>query len=361
MIGKDASQMRFSSNNGGHNNLIESLKPMLLTMMMVNSNKPGDSNNNNNTFNMIWSIIALSIIEWILANAKQFIEILIRFTTNYVNKNIKSKITDKLNNSVTNLINIKSEKKSTMTTSIDLENSKTPIIHAILDIITNSPNTKSILFVNNTFTLNYYEPIELNKDLFVKLVDNAGTGTDPNNAPISSSSGHKQESVEIYSFTLNMTELREAIDIIVRDYLNKIKNKLGNQIFYFNQINTLATGNNNNNNNNKNNAVNGFIQFTMKPFFTNRKFYNLFGEEIKLIRKRVEFFRDNKKWYDQKGIPYTLGILMSGQPGAGKTSTIKCLANELKRHIINIQLTNEKIIFHRTWFIFVEVKFILFC
>ena len=90
MIGKDASQMMFSSNNGGHNNLIESLKPMLLTMMMVNSNKPGDSNNNN-IFNMIWSIIALSIIEWILANAKQCIEILIRFTTNYVNKILNQK------------------------------------------------------------------------------------------------------------------------------------------------------------------------------------------------------------------------------------------------------------------------------
>ena len=79
----------------------------------------------------------------------------------------------------------------------------------------------------------------------------------------------------------------------------------------------------------------------MKKFYTNRKFENLFGPEIDVIRNRVEFFCKNKKWYDKKGIPYTLGLLLSGQAGAGKTSTIKCLANETHRHIININLNND--------------------
>ena len=79
----------------------------------------------------------------------------------------------------------------------------------------------------------------------------------------------------------------------------------------------------------------------MKKFNTNRKFENLFGPEINVIRNRVEFFIKNKKWYDKKGIPYTLGLLLSGQAGAGKTSTIKCLANETHRHIININLNND--------------------
>jgi DNA polymerase III delta prime subunit len=55
----------------------------------------------------------------------------------------------------------------------------------------------------------------------------------------------------------------------------------------------------------------------------------------------LDFFLKNKKWYDEKGIPYTIGLLLSGQAGAGKTSTVKCLANETNRHIININLNND--------------------
>jgi DNA polymerase III delta prime subunit len=79
----------------------------------------------------------------------------------------------------------------------------------------------------------------------------------------------------------------------------------------------------------------------MKKFQTNRKFSNLFGPEIDVVKKRVGFFIKNKKWYDEKGIPYTIGLLLSGQAGAGKTSTVKCLANETNRHVININLNND--------------------
>jgi hypothetical protein len=79
----------------------------------------------------------------------------------------------------------------------------------------------------------------------------------------------------------------------------------------------------------------------MKTFQTNRKFTNLFGPEMNLVKKRIEFFIRNKHWYDQKGVPYTLGLLLSGQAGAGKTSSIKCLANETQRHIMNINFNND--------------------
>jgi SpoVK/Ycf46/Vps4 family AAA+-type ATPase len=55
----------------------------------------------------------------------------------------------------------------------------------------------------------------------------------------------------------------------------------------------------------------------------------------------VNFFKQNKKWYDEKGIPYTLGLLLSGPPGGGKTSTIKCVANTMNRHIINVKLHDK--------------------
>ena len=51
---------------------------------------------------------------------------------------------------------------------------------------------------------------------------------------------------------------------------------------------------------------------------------------------------DRKDWCDQKGIPYTLGLLFYGPPGTGKTSSIKAIANETGRHVINIHMSAIK-------------------
>uniref|UniRef100_A0A6C0KYD1 AAA+ ATPase domain-containing protein n=1 Tax=viral metagenome TaxID=1070528 RepID=A0A6C0KYD1_9ZZZZ len=136
-----------------------------------------------------------------------------------------------------------------------------------------------------------------------------------------------------------MQDLRSFLNKLSHEYNIKIQNKLGDKIYYFNQHPQNAPTQIDGSKDFTrlpNNCV-----FTMKMFQTNRKFTNLFGPEISVVRKRVEFFTKNRKWYDSKGIPYTLGLLLSGQAGAGKTSSIKCLANETKRHIININLNND--------------------
>jgi AAA+ superfamily predicted ATPase len=308
--------------NPSSQNLIEMIKPMLLTMFMVKSN---DKNNENNIYLMIWSFVSLSIIEWLMTNLKIIIPILFLFIKNHSVSYFEKKITKQM------IFNSqpKVEKKSTIFIHLDTENKNSTITFAILDVITSCENTKNIFYKNNLFKLNYHNEIEIKKDLYVKLCESK------------ENKEKTEEQIELYSYYLNMNELRSEIDIIGRDYLNKIKNKLGNQIFYFNSLFQKTK------NENQQNSMTTFYEndvsfhFTMKPFYTNRKFQNLFGDEIKLIKKRVEFYKNNKKWYDEKGIPYTLGILMTGEPGAGKTSTIKCLANELKRHIINVPLTNK--------------------
>jgi deoxyadenosine/deoxycytidine kinase len=69
---------------------------------------------------------------------------------------------------------------------------------------------------------------------------------------------------------------------------------------------------------------------------------NVYLKQSKDLQGRVDFFLKRRDWYDAKGIPHTLGIVMYGTPGCGKTSTIKAIANTTKRHIFNLLLSEIK-------------------
>jgi DNA polymerase III delta prime subunit len=312
--------------------MMDSLKSNMMTMLMINNmngNKGNDAKNGNgNMFHMIYIFIATQAIEIVGKYIPKAINYLIAKYAQKIEV-IGSKILDTTKDITDNKIKTKS---ASITVTINIEDHSNIIGQALLDHITNSKNTKHISYTKCNYILNQKDVISLENDIFSRMT--LSTSKDETAAAVDIS----VQVVEIYSFVRTTDQLRDFLEKLKENYSVTLKNKLGTGRCYFNLHPPILPMNIDNKPDIS--RVPPFFSFNMKPFITNRKFTNLFGEEIESIRNRVQFFCRNKKWYDEKGIPYTLGLLISGSPGTGKTSTIKCLANETNRHICNINLNN---------------------
>lgn len=73
------------------------------------------------------------------------------------------------------------------------------------------------------------------------------------------------------------------------------------------------------------------------PFKSYKTFDNLFFEQKEQLVKRINTFKSRDK-YKELGLPETLGLLFYGDPGTGKTSCIKAIANYLNMSIIIVPM-----------------------
>ena len=85
-----------------------------------------------------------------------------------------------------------------------------------------------------------------------------------------------------------------------------------------------------------------YFTFLTYPLIVSKTFENIFLPEKKKLLNDLNFFLNNKQWYFNKGIQYSFGILLKGEPGTGKTSVIKSIAKYTNRHIIDVPLNKVK-------------------
>ena len=137
--------------------------------------------------------------------------------------------------------------------------------------------------------------------------------------------------IEIYSFSKSIKELKEYVDELTLMYMKKIEDKRHNKIFIYTLQNMKTED-----------GGGSKYQWIERPFKSNRTFDNLYFDGKRELIDKIDFFINNKEWYEKEGHPYTLGIGLSGLPGTGKTSIIKSIANKLGRHLVQIPLNKIK-------------------
>ena len=149
--------------------------------------------------------------------------------------------------------------------------------------------------------------------------DNVESGEKNKNTSIK-----KQEYIiRIKSSKLSCSELHKYVEQITDEYEKNQKQMLSQHkyIFQFDGINTDTK--------NLNWKVNVYISSTT--------FDNIFFEGKADVLQRLNDFMKEREFYKMLGKPWKIGILLTGEPGCGKTSLIRAIANFFKRSIKDVQ------------------------
>lgn len=324
------------------------LKTQVLTMMMMKSSTtpttPGAPAKSpmSDVFSILYGMMVMSFIEWlfcVLPSASQQVFNLVKERFGKPKREIWNPLADKKDakedlNSITmtrTYIGKAGEKSPSPQHNAD--NLYVEKVDAVIDYICALDNTKHVK-MDTRYSLNTTDEIDLTPLIKARVKQTAG----------SSEEGGMVLELVIFSSKLKISELRSWVDEVHSNYVFEKNNKLGNKIFYFNEV-----------------PVDPVIQhemmpegpprksyrwdnmpkmltFSMNEFKTSKSFMNVYGHHVDELKERLDLFVNHPEWYMERGIPHSLGILLHGIPGAGKTSTIKAIAKDTNRHIFNLSL-----------------------
>ena len=136
--------------------------------------------------------------------------------------------------------------------------------------------------------------------------------------------------IKIRSAVLKMDELRGLIRLWLKEYQDLMAPDKYLRYFLYSPPND------------RDDYYNPSRSYSEFRFESGKSFDNVFFPQKEDLMRRLDFFKDSKAWYKNRGIPYTMGLMLYGVPGCGKTSTIKAIANYTQRHIVSVPLNRIK-------------------
>ena len=130
--------------------------------------------------------------------------------------------------------------------------------------------------------------------------------------------------IVVASIELNTTQLQDWLLNNSRQYQQWYESHANSKInIYFSRENS------------KNSS-----SFMMYGFQSTKTFDTLFFKQKDMLINRLNQYQQDISKYQKLGIPHTLGLMLHGQPGCGKTSCIKAIANFLKRDVICVNFAH---------------------
>lgn len=317
--------------------------------MINNAHNPHNGMNNDFMFNMIYMSLITSLITALTAN----LGILIQYIFSELSIIYDALGKKKANKSkmVTGEVIIEGRKfsESSGITRIELPISYKSIFYKIkknkisIESVTEinaynlsvSKGYREVSYDNNYLINEHNSSIELRNDVFVKFSSDEKKNQEkeknpppPNNQNIID---QKKLMLRVWSYKYKTYELIDIIDEITNQYIEDKKIYSGVNKYYIRRCNVSNDGDD------KKSKV-----YCANILRTSKIFSNIFFRDKNILLKKTDYFLNSEKEYIRKGIPYNLGFLFHGEPGCGKTSCIKALANYTGRHVIEINLKNIK-------------------
>ena len=343
------------------------LKAQVMAMFAIKQsqgqNQGNHQNSQNDIFFLLYTLIIMTLVERAFKVAPQVLDSLWNWITRYAAKQAiaATHMLPVSNTSIqeTSTITLRRSYESATgkpATEIDTSLEK---VDGVLEYICSLDAAKHIK-LDKRYVLHNKEEITVTPNIRAKITAMA----------LNEKGELTNLEIVISSEKLGINELRTWVDEIHRNYCFEKNNQLGGKKFYFNEVpvepmqelmphhgppqhashaSHASQSQQITKKNYRWDSAPKTLTFTMNEFHTAKSFRNVFGEHVAELKERLDLFVNHPDWYQARGIPHSLGILLHGIPGAGKTSTIKAVAKDTGRHIFNLSLrpyTTQKQLTH---------------